>query len=464
MDDEHQCSTTAPGPPARPATPATDSAAPVVSAGSASDPAERASLSILYSFPHAIGSPGIGWTALHQVRVLTEAGHRVTVVAASLAAELGPVARVVTTLTVAGVRLPHRLFGRNRSIAHHDRVTARILAEGDYDVVHGWPWGSARTFDEAARQGVPSVREAPNTHTAHAFDVVAEEYERLGITPPPGSPHTYNATRLRREEREWAAATAILVPSASVEHTFLEKGFSPRKLLRHRYGALVDTERLVEPDPRDASDHVFTAVFVGRIEPRKGLLYALQAWHASTASATGRFLVYGEFTPGYRERLDGLLDQPSVELRGFTDDVAGVFATADVLILPTIEEGSALVTSEAQAAGCVPLVSSAAGANLEDGVQGLVHEPRDVEALTAHLDRVSSDRELLARMRRAAFENRRELTWERAGVDLVAAYRAAIRLVREEAAPRQSAVGDESPVDRRHDAEHRDAKDRNDQP
>lgn len=437
MDDEHQCSTTAPGPPDRSATSESDPLDRSVTVGAAGDPGDRP-LRVLYSFPHGIGSPGIGWTALHQVRALTDAGHRVTVVAASISAPLGPVARSVTTLTVGGVRLPHRLFGRSRSIAHHDRVTARILAEGDYDVVHGWPWGSARTFDEAARQGVPSVREAPNTHTAHAFEVVAEEYERLGITPPPGSPHTYNAVRLRREEREWAAATAILVPSASVERTFLEKGFSPRKLLRHRYGALVDTTHVVDPDPRDDPDHVFTAVFVGRIEPRKGLLYALQAWQASTASSVGRFLVYGDFTPGYRERLAGLLEQPSVELRGFTDDVAGVFASADVLILPTIEEGSALVTSEAQAAGCVPLVSSAAGANLDDGVQGLVHEPRDVEALTAHLDLVSSDRELLASLRRAALANRDQLTWERAGVDLVAAYRAAIRLVEQDSASDRS--------------------------
>ncbi|NQX12429.1 glycosyltransferase family 4 protein [Microbacteriaceae bacterium VKM Ac-2855] len=428
MDDVHQRSSeqrsvTSVDRPEFPSNPLTT---PIPDSG---DDATPTSLSVLYSFPHPLGDSGIGWTALQQVRALVAAGHRVTVVAASVATPIGTVARVATTLTILGRRLPHRAIGRNRAIALHDWRAARILREGDYDVVHGWPWGSVRTFEEAARLGVASVREAPNTHTAHAFQVVAEEYRRLGITPPTKSPHTYNAHTLRLEQKEWSSATAILVPSASVERTFIEQGVAPGKLLRHRYGALIDTTTAIDPDPRDDPDHLFTAVYVGRVEPRKGLLYALQAWKGSVAKEHGgRFLIYGEFTPGYREVLEELLDQPGVELRGFSSDVASVFASADVLVLPTIEEGSALVTSEAQAAGCVPLVSDASGANLEDNVHGLVHHVRDVDTLRSQLDEVSTDRALLQRLRRAALAHRSELTWERAGIDLVAAYRAAMLL------------------------------------
>ena len=42
-------------------------------------------ISILYSFPHALGAPGIGWTAWNQVNELVRAGHDVHLVAASIA-------------------------------------------------------------------------------------------------------------------------------------------------------------------------------------------------------------------------------------------------------------------------------------------------------------------------------------------------------------------------------------------
>ena len=69
-----------------------------------------------------------------------------------------------------------------------------------------------------------------------------------------------------------------------------------------------------------------------------------------------RFLVCGRFVPGYRELLAPLLDQPGVEVLGFRDDVPRLLRNADVLILPSVEEGSAAVTYEAQASGCVLLV------------------------------------------------------------------------------------------------------------
>ena len=69
---------------------------------------------------------------------------------------------------------------------------------------------------------------------------------------------------------------------------------------------------------------------------------------------------------------------------------------ADVLVLPSLTEGSALVTYEAQAAGCALLVSEAAGAPCEHRREGLVHAPGDVAALTEHFRRVDSDRQAAA--------------------------------------------------------------------
>ena len=49
---------------------------------------------------------------------------------------------------------------------------------------------------------------------------------------------------------------------------------------------------------------------------------------------------------------------------GYLADVSGEMRNTDVLVLPSIEEDSALVTYVARASGCVLLVSDAAGAML----------------------------------------------------------------------------------------------------
>lgn len=388
-------------------------------------------LSVLYSFPHALGASGIGWTAWNQVNELARAGHILHVVAGSIAKPIENVASVRTTLTALGRRVPHRLLGRDRSLAFHDLIVARSIdrlhntGKPAVDVVHAWPLAAVRTFAAAARAGIPAVREVPNTHTEHAYDVVARESASLGLTPRKGASHTANSRRLATERREWDAATALLVPSEAVAASFRERGFDPRRLLRHRYGSNA------APYPRALSSETFTAVFVGRGEPRKGLHYALQAWIASEASQRGQFLIYGAVESEYEAYLQRWLSHPSVQLRGVTGDAMRVFANSDVMLLPSVEEGSALVTYEAQVAGCVPLVSAAAGAVIDEEATGWTHEVGDVAALTRQLDLLASRPEVLRGMQSAAMRRADELSWGAAARMQVAAYCAAEALTGE---------------------------------
>lgn len=347
------------------------------------------------------------------------------VVAASIAKPLQGVASVRTTLAVGGRRVPHRLIGRDRALRLHDHIASTLVSRlqpGTDDIVHVWPLAAERTLRAAERRGIPAVREVPNTHTAHAYEVVAREYAALGLTPRRGASHTADERHLATEEREYAAATALLVPSDAVARTFLERGFDPRRLLRHRYGCTVSAP------PVRLQQRAFTAVFLGRGDPRKGLHHALHAWLASRASANGRFLVYGYLEPDYAELLAPLLSQVSVEVCGTTPDPMGVLASADVLLLPSIEEGSALVTYEAQAVGCIPLVSTAAGAVIDEGVTGLTHEVGAVGTLTRQLDLLSDDADLIASMSKEAMSRAPELTWAAAAEATIAAYHDAARL------------------------------------
>ncbi len=80
-----------------------------------------------------------------------------------------------------------------------------------------------------------------------------------------------------------------------------------------------------------------------------------------------------------------MLSHPSVIECGFVEDVSSVMRSADVLLFPTASEGSALVTYEAMASGCVPIVSDAAGAPTHHMVDGLVHHVGDSPTLAGDI-------------------------------------------------------------------------------
>lgn len=346
-----------------------------------------------------------------------------TLYCTTLTRELPEGVRVVETLSLLGRRVPHRVLGIDRSYKYHDRRVAAALRRigSGIDVVHCWPRATVATASAARHYRIPSFREIPNTHTAHAFEVVAREAESLGLASARSHSHAFDEEILALEEREYEVADVLLVPSEYSLGTFQERGVPAEKLALHRYG-FDPTRFSPPPSPPDGSRLGLTAVFVGRCEPRKGLHHALRAWHDSGACEDGRFVVCGTFEAAYREVLEPLLAHPSIDVRGFVADPVALMQESDVLILPSLEEGSALVTYEARACGCVLVVSEAAGARCSDGVDGLVHPPGDVAALTEHLRRLRADLGLLPRLRAASLAGASELTWQAAARELVELY------------------------------------------
>jgi glycosyltransferase involved in cell wall biosynthesis len=327
-------------------------------------------------------------------------------------------------MMMGDLRVPHRLLGMAKTMALHDEKVARHLRKhaSSYDVVHCWPGATLKTCTTANALGVPAVREVPNTHTRNAFEVVGALCDDLGIDLPPGHSHRLDPQKLLREEAEYEVAPKLLVPSQPVEASFLARGFPPEKLLRHQYG--FDPARFFPSDePRSAK---FSAVFLGTVEPRKGLHIALRAWREAHAYQTARFSIYGNVVPGYRKVLDQFLAMPSVTMNDFTEDTAGVLRNADVLLLPSFEEGSALVTYEAQGCGVIPLVSEAAGAICVDGVSGFVHPTGDVASLRGHIEALLGDPARVVRARAEVLKGRDALTWNAAAKRLTACYEVAI--------------------------------------
>jgi glycosyltransferase involved in cell wall biosynthesis len=377
---------------------------------------------VLQTFPHKIGAGRICDTAWHQAVGVAGAGGDVLVMPASVHRALPSNLRVRPTLARGRLRVPYTLVGRMRALKLHDRLVAAALPKlaSQIDIVHAWPSGALETLRIARSLGIPTVLERPNAHTRFAYRVVREESERLGLSLPPDHEHAYNADVLTREEQEFALADRLLCPADFVVKTFRDEGFANEKLVRTLYG--YEDGLFHPPEEPRRRDRGLTVLFVGVCAVRKGVHYGLEAWLRSPASRSGTFLIAGEFLPEYADRLSGMLAHPSVQVLGHRTDVPELLRRSDALVLPSIEEGSALVCGEAVASGCVPLVSDASSAVCEHGKNSLVHSVADVSTLADHFTTLHENRQLLEQLREGCLRTAPGYTWAKAGVRLLDVY------------------------------------------
>lgn len=380
---------------------------------------------VLYSFPHKLGADRICYTAWQQVRGIAAAGANVLLFPGALVRPVPQSVEVHPTLARGKLRLPYKLVGKLRALALHDRIVARrLLRLGNrVDAVHVWPCAALETIKVASRLGIPTVLERPNAHTRFCYEVVAAEHKRIGIQTPHGD-YKPSEVVLAREEAEFAACDYLLCASEFAAKSFRDLGFADAKILRHQYG--FDDREYFPAAPAREPGKKFTALFVGVDAVRKGLHLATEAWLSSPACKDGVFFIAGELTEEYKTRFAADLAHPSIVQLGHRQDVPQLMQGADILLMPSIEEGFGLVCAEAIGAGCVPLASDACTETCRHMENALVHHVGDLSTLRQQITDLYTSPKLLATLRTGALRTRLSLTWEEAGRVLLRAYGEAI--------------------------------------
>jgi glycosyltransferase involved in cell wall biosynthesis len=152
-------------------------------------------------------------------------------------------------------------------------------------------------------------------------------------------------------------------------------------------------------------------LYVGALEPRKGLEVLLEAFgRARRRGLAAELVLAGEGVLGER------LGAPGVLLTGRVTDaeLGSLYTGARATVLPSLLEGFGFTPLESLAAG-TPAVASdlpAVRENLGDGA--LLVAPGDVQALADALLRVDRDEELRQRLLERGREALAKLSWERA--------------------------------------------------
>ncbi len=371
-------------------------------------------MEVVYTVSAKFGGSGIGFTAYHFVRVLHQKGYLKQAIVGYEGPHDLPPERIRSFPWMRGVARLARDYSFIRDVIF-DVVAARFIPPAD--IFHGWSHQCLRSLARAKALGAITFLERPNSHDVYQDRLLQEEYARWGYSPP----RQLRRWGIRRGVAEYERADYITVPSTFAYESMVAEGIPKEKLFLIPYG--VDVHRFMPGTP---PKEVFRLLFVGQVSLRKGVPYLLQAWQRLRLPRAELWLA-GRVTPDVRHVVAQYRDDPTIRFLGHVRDLPPVYQQASAFVLPSIEEGSALVTYEAMASGLPLIVTPHTGAVAHEGQEALYVPIRDVEALAQAILQLYEDPEMRERMGKAARERALEYTWEKAGERLIRAYETALQ-------------------------------------
>ena len=291
------------------------------------------------------------------------------------------------------------------------RFNAAILRSGlgAAPIVWGFNNASLELFQAAQAQGRQCIVEQTILPPELEFKLMREELARWPGWQPGLNILEVDRADVDRAEQEWALADCIVACSHFVREGLERCGVPEGKIRVVPYGVDVNRFSPMAKHERDVGAPL-RVLFVGEVGLRKGVPDLLEALvRLGPARVVARFA--GEVALAH-ERLDAFADVATFLGPVPRVMMPEIYRWADVLVLPSIVEGSAAATYEALLSGLPVVATPNAGSIVRSGVDGFIVPIRDPEALAKTIGRYASDRKLLAEHQAATLQYR-----ERAGLD-----------------------------------------------
>ena len=298
----------------------------------------------------------------------------------------------------------HRMFGR---------WLAREVAKEQWDVVHCWSGVTEELLEVFADRSARTVLMRGSSHIRTQHRLLKEEEDRAGTSIDRPS-----EWMIGREEREYEKADHIAGLSTFAERTFFEEGVSAEKVSHHTLGVEDGTFRLEEETierrcRRIEGGEPLQVLYVGTLSYRKGILDAIEIARTMDGENID-FRFVGPVSHAFTNRMGDLKvvaehvpNQPQEKLPKW-------YARGDIFLFPTIEDGFAMVLTQAQAAG-LPLLATTncSGPDITaEGETGWVLPIRSPEKFVERLRWCDNHRERVADMVRHTYYTHRAPTWD----------------------------------------------------
>lgn len=298
---------------------------------------------------------------------------------------------VLPHLAAGLLRRPRRAWRLLRQRPGGPRQLQHLLPflGGDFDLLY-FPWnGTALDYLPLFDLGLPTLVSCRGSHVQV-------------------SPHNPKRRHLRAAMPElFAAASAVHGVSRGILQEAASLGLDPAKA--EVIHPAVDLG-FFSPSPARVGAAPLRLIGAGSLIWRKGFEYALRALAELKRRGFDQLQLTLIGDGPDRQRLlfaiDELALHGQVELAGRQPPAAirERLRSSDIFLLPSVSEGISNAALEAMACG-LPVVASDCGGMaeaIEDGRSGLLVPPRDPQAIADAVIRLAADRELRARLGRAA--------------------------------------------------------------
>ncbi len=320
----------------------------------------------------------------------------------------------------SSARLRKSRFGRTygsleQAVQRFDAAVARAVRKNqNLQAVHAYMDTAEQTFLAARERGIRTIYELPTPYWRFTRDIVKVETEcqpEWAMTLPVMDE---DSEAMQRRDRELQLADLVIVPSELVRDSLkLAPPFQARVHVVP-YGCPELPSAISHLPSAEASpSHPLRVLYVGSLNQGKGLAYLAEAMTGLEELAT--LTVIGSRTSASPcAALDRVLAEHRHRSGLSHEEVLAEMRLHDVLVLPTLYEGLALVLLEALACGLTVITTANSGIAglIENGREGFIVPIRSATAIHDRLRQLAGDVVLLQTMQQADLAWSGEHSWQ----------------------------------------------------
>jgi glycosyltransferase involved in cell wall biosynthesis len=295
------------------------------------------------------------------------------------------------------------------------RRLSRMKDRKKINAVYAYEDGALATFQQAKKWGIPCVYDLPIAYWETARKLIKEESERLpqwAVTLAGGLNDSQE--KLERKTRELQLADMVITPGQFVEDS-LPTWSIGKKIISVPFGSPSPDGLRANDEGLHLAGRPLRVLFAGSMGQRKGLADLFAAVKLVN-NKNLELVVMGSLQAPmgfYREQLKDFMYEPGRP----HDQVLALMRSCDVLCLPSIVEGRALVMQEAMSQGLPLIITPNTGGSdlILPGKTGFLVPIRSPQAIAEKLNWFLDNRSCLPDMKLQAIKHASGYTWNQYG-------------------------------------------------